>query len=108
MRRSRPTSSTWTTAADYLKEAINIDSGNSWWADGFEIALFYNAGNAYRETACRYLADALDTLTTMAATDPEGGGTFTATVNTLDWPTYLSPAEEQAQPVPGVLPRMGA
>ncbi len=51
------------TAADYLKEAINTDTGNSWWADGFEVALFYNAGNAYRETACRYLADALDTLT---------------------------------------------
>lgn len=86
------------TAASYLKEAVNADSGNTWWVDGFDIALFYNAGNAYRETACRYLADAMDELTTMAASD--GGGVFTATVNTLDWPTYLSLLRNTPSPFP--------
>ncbi len=85
-------------AADYLKLAENPDSGNTWWVDGFDIALFYNAGNTYRETACLYLADALDELTEMAALD--GGGVFTATVNTLDWPTYLATMRLSPSPFP--------
>jgi len=68
-------------AEDELKLAINPETGNSWWEDGFCISLFYNAGNIYRETLSIYMADALENL---------GTGQFSATVNTLDWPTYLS------------------
>jgi len=83
-------------AKSHLQNATNADTGNSWWEDGFDIALFYNSGNTYRETACNYLKAALDELTAMAEGDTDA--VFWGEVNTLDWPTYL--ALRQATPSP--------
>lgn len=85
-------------AKTYLEAAINPDTGNSWWVDGFSIALFYNAGNTYRETACLYIQEALADLTTMAAGDTDA--VFAGVVNTLDWPTYLAELRKSPSPFP--------
>jgi peptide/nickel transport system substrate-binding protein len=77
-----------TAAKEYLENATNEATTNSWWEDGFNIALFYNSGNTYRETACLYIEDALAQLTEMSA-DEGGTATFGAQVNTLDWAKYL-------------------
>lgn len=82
----------------YLQAAINPDTSTSYWDTGFSIALFYNSGNTYRETACRYLEDALDELTTMAAGDTDA--VFTASVNELAWPTYLAALRSAPSPFP--------
>lgn len=74
-----------------FKAAINSVTGNSWWDDGFTIALFYNAGNTYRETACVYMKQALETL---------NPGMFSATINPLDWPTYLANMRKSPGPFP--------
>ncbi len=63
-----------------FREAINPASGNSWWDDGFTIALIYNEGNGYRENFSLILESCLEGL------NPN----FHATVNALDWPTYLA------------------
>lgn len=85
-------------AKAFLEIAINEDTGHSWWEDGFSIALFYNAGNTYRETACNYLKAALEELTTMAAGDTDA--VFTGVVNTLDWPKYLELVRSSPSPFP--------
>ncbi|MDQ1372389.1 MAG: hypothetical protein QG582_1305 [Candidatus Thermoplasmatota archaeon] len=86
-------------AKAYLQLAENpAVPGQTYWDTGFSIALFYNAGNTYRETACLYLKDALDELTTMAAGDTDA--VFTGVVNTLDWPTYLSELRKSPSPFP--------
>jgi peptide/nickel transport system substrate-binding protein len=85
-------------AKTFLEAAMNEDTGNSWWEDGFSIALFYNSGNTYRETACNYIKAALDELTTLAAGDTDA--VFEAEVNTLDWPTYLSMLRAAPSPFP--------
>jgi len=63
-----------------LRAALNPQTGNSWWDDGFTIPLFYNAGNLARQTVCEMIAAALGSL---------GTGQLKATVNALDWPSYL-------------------
>ncbi|MGD9962768.1 MAG: ABC transporter substrate-binding protein [Thermoplasmata archaeon] len=86
-------------AKAYLQLAENPDApGQSYWDTGFSIALFYNAGNTYRETACLYIQDALDELTSMAAGDTDA--VFTGVVNTLDWPTYLAELRKSPSPFP--------
>jgi peptide/nickel transport system substrate-binding protein len=86
-------------AKGYLQLAQNPDvPGQTYWETGFSIALFYNAGNTYRETACLYLKDALDELTTMAAGDTDA--VFAGVVNTLDWPTYLAELRKSPSPFP--------
>ena len=71
-----------TAAAAEFQLATNINPANGlrWWQSGFTIPLFYNAGNLGRQTACELLKVSLESL---------GGGPKTATVNTLDWPSYL-------------------
>jgi len=77
------------TAARY--ELENATHGlSTWWTDGFTIALMYNAGNTYREAACQYLKASLEAL----------GSQFHATVNTLDWPTYLANLRKSPSPFP--------
>ena len=67
-----------------------LPSGHSYWTDGFTVALMYNAGNLYREAGCQYLKSAIETL----------GSKFHATVNTLDWPTYLRNLRMDPSPFP--------
>jgi peptide/nickel transport system substrate-binding protein len=50
----------------------------------------FNTGNAYREAACTYIKQALESL----------GSQFHATINALDWPTYLSNLYRTPSPFP--------
>jgi len=77
-------------AQQELELAINEDTGNSWYEDGFEIALIYNAGNIYRQTACELMEDALEDL----------GSQFTVNVVALDWPTFLNELRKAPAPFP--------
>jgi peptide/nickel transport system substrate-binding protein len=77
-------------ARQFLENATNVATGNSWWTDGFTVAFMYNAGNTYREAACQYMKEGLETL----------GSQFHATVNTLDWPTYLANQRKTPSPFP--------
>lgn len=74
-----------------LKLAINPATSNSWWDDGFSIAFFYNSGNSYRETACLYMKQALESM---------NPGSFHATVNSLQWATYLTELQKKPSPFP--------
>lgn len=71
-----------TAAAAEFQLATNTNPANglTWWASGFTIPMFYNSGNLGRQTACEMFKTSLESL---------AGGPKTATVNTLDWPTYL-------------------
>ena len=73
-----------------LKLAINPATSNSWWDDGFSTAFFYNTGNSYRETACLYMKQALESL----------GANFHATVNSLVWASYLTELQKKPSPFP--------
>ncbi len=70
-----------TKAAQELSLAINPDTGNSWLEDGFELILYYNAGNTVREGAAQMFATDLQSL---------APGKIVVTVNAMAWPTYLS------------------
>jgi len=59
---------------------VNPMTGGSWWDSGFTIPLFFNAGNMVRSATCNLIKGALESLNPL----------MTATVNALDWPTYLS------------------
>jgi peptide/nickel transport system substrate-binding protein len=85
-----------TMAMEYLQNATNAATGNSWWEDGFTIAFIYNAGNIVRETACQYLKNALESLNSMPGTH----GVFAATINALDWPSYLTAVQTSPSPLP--------
>jgi peptide/nickel transport system substrate-binding protein len=74
-----------------LKLAINPATTHSWWDDGFSIAFFFNQGNSYRETACLYMKEALESM---------NPGKFTATVNNLEWAAYLTELQKKPSPFP--------
>jgi peptide/nickel transport system substrate-binding protein len=79
-----------TKAQEYFEAAESTTPGVSWWDQGFTIALLYNAGNVYRETACQYMKDALETMNPL----------FHVEVHTLDWPTYLANLRSKPSPMP--------
>jgi peptide/nickel transport system substrate-binding protein len=85
-----------TMAKELLENATNPQTGNSWWEDGFNIAFIFNAGNLLRETACWYLKGSLESLNDM----PGAHGVFQATINALDWPTYLTLMRMSPSPLP--------
>lgn len=53
-----------TKSAYYLSQAIDNRTGQSYADEGFEIWLYYNAGNAVREAACEMFKASLESLTT--------------------------------------------
>lgn len=73
-----------------LELSINPTTGNSWWVDGFALPLFFNAGNTYRQAFCGGLRAALESL----------GTQFSASINALDWPTYLDLAFRNPSIIP--------
>ncbi len=88
-------------AKSFLQLALNgetTDPDDTYWDTGFSIALFYNSGNTYRETACMYLSEALSDLTDMAADDTDA--VFEGIVNELDWPSYLRELRKSPSPFP--------
>lgn len=75
-----------TAAAEYLKAAENPASPGDSYADtGFELTLFFNAGNLPRETACQLMKAGLESLKTQGLIN----GTIDIEVQALDWPVYL-------------------
>jgi peptide/nickel transport system substrate-binding protein len=85
-----------TKAMEYLQNATNPLTGHSWWTDGFTVAFIYNVGNSLRQTACNLMKQALDSLSSMPGTH----GTFQATINALDWPTYMALFAMRPCPLP--------
>jgi peptide/nickel transport system substrate-binding protein len=79
-----------TAAEQELKAAINPATGHTWWVDGFTVAFMYKAGNNYRQAACMYMKDSLESL----------GLQFHATINAFDWPTYLALLRLSPSPFP--------
>jgi peptide/nickel transport system substrate-binding protein len=73
-----------------LRLAPSDTPGQSWWDKGFTVAFMFNTGNAYREAACTYMKAALESL----------GSQFHATINALDWPTYLANLRKSPSPFP--------
>ncbi|QLH74038.1 MAG: ABC transporter substrate-binding protein [Methanomassiliicoccales archaeon] len=67
-------------AKQYLKSAINPNTGNSWYDDGFTITVFYNSGNTVRQGAAEILKAGLESI----------NSNIHVTVTQLAWPTYLS------------------
>ncbi|MBC7107624.1 MAG: PKD domain-containing protein [Methanomassiliicoccales archaeon] len=73
-----------TKAAYYLTQAIDPTTNKSWAEKGFEIVLYYNAGNTVREAACGLLKKGLESLSGREI----GGitiGTIKVKVEQLDW-----------------------
>jgi peptide/nickel transport system substrate-binding protein len=56
----------------------------TYWTDGFNITLYYNAGNTERREGCLLLKQGLEALDTQA-----GAGPISVTIAPLDWPSYL-------------------
>lgn len=54
-----------------------------YWTSGFNLTLYYNAGNGERQEGCRVLKEGLEALYLL------GAGPIAVTVKALDWPTYL-------------------
>jgi peptide/nickel transport system substrate-binding protein len=70
-----------TLATEYLQAAINPDTGNSWYEDGFTITAFYNSPNSVREGAANILKQGLESI---------NPGVITVNVQALSWTAYLS------------------
>jgi peptide/nickel transport system substrate-binding protein len=85
-----------TKAKELLENTTSTTPGQSWWQTGFTVALIYNAGNLVRETASQYLKQALESLNALPGTH----GVFAATINALDWPTYLANTALSPSPLP--------
>lgn len=83
-----------TKAKSELALAINPATGHSYLQDGFEITLFYNAGNNVRQEGCQLLKTALESLNGQS-----GVGQITVNVQALDWPVYLSASQHRGLPL---------
>src|SRR5207249_4887700 len=55
-----------------------------YWTSGFNITLYYNAGNTERRQGCLLLRQGLQALH-----DQLGAGPISVGVRALDWPAYL-------------------
>ncbi|MDD1765796.1 MAG: ABC transporter substrate-binding protein [Methanomassiliicoccales archaeon] len=78
-----------TKAADYLKIAQDPrHPGQTYAETGFTLNLFYNAGNLGRQAAGLMIQDGFTAMSKNATLGITG--TFTVTVNALDWPTFLN------------------
>ncbi len=68
-------------AVQFLENATNPATNDSYAEDGFHVILYYNAGNLVREAACQLLAQGLEGL--------DVPGEITVEFQALDWPSYL-------------------
>jgi len=76
--------------AEFKLAIANHTTMQTWWDKGFTIALMYNSGNLYRETACLYMKEALEALNSK----------FHATINPLAWNTYLTEKNRKPTSLP--------
>ena len=65
-----------------------------YWSSGFNLTLYYNAGNTERAQACRILAQGLEALPSR-----EGSGPIIVTVRGLDWPAYIGAIRTNSLPI---------
>ncbi len=65
-----------------------------YWTTGFNITLYYNAGNTERRQGCLVLRQGLEALH-----DQEGAGPIAVGVRALDWPTYLTTLRAKGLPI---------
>ena len=65
-----------------------------YWTTGFNITLYYNAGNTERRQGCLVLRQGLEALH-----DQEGAGPITVGVRALDWPAYLMTLRAKGLPI---------
>jgi peptide/nickel transport system substrate-binding protein len=65
-----------------------------YWTPGFNITLYYNAGNTERRQGCLVLRQGLEALH-----DQEGAGPITVGVQALDWPAYLTTLRAKGLPI---------
>jgi peptide/nickel transport system substrate-binding protein len=64
-----------------------------YWTTGFNITLYYNAGNTERQQGCLLLQGGLQAL------EGRGAGPIAVRVRTLDWPAYLSTFRARGLPI---------
>jgi peptide/nickel transport system substrate-binding protein len=79
---------------DLSKAAAELQN-TSYWATGFEITLYYNAGNTERREACLLLRKGLEALHTQKAAP----GPITVSVQGIDWPAYLRAFRANGLPI---------
>jgi peptide/nickel transport system substrate-binding protein len=75
-----------TKAAAELRQTL-------YWTTGFNITLYYNAGNTERLQGCLLLQGGLQAL------EAQGAGPIAVRVRTLDWPVYLSAFRARGLPI---------
>lgn len=68
-------------------------AGQSYWQTGFEITLYYNAGNDARQEASYLLQQGLTALNAM------GSGLIKVNTRPLDWPVYLDTLDAKSLPI---------
>jgi peptide/nickel transport system substrate-binding protein len=66
----------------------------SYWSSGFNITLYYNAGNTERRAGCLLLRQGLQALS-----DQFGAGRISVRVRALDWPSYLGSFRARGLPI---------
>jgi peptide/nickel transport system substrate-binding protein len=69
--------------------------GKSYWDTGFEVTLYYNAGNTQREQGCLLLKNGLEALNAQRVGLPP----ITVKVSALDWPVYLATLRGKGLPI---------
>ncbi len=78
-----------------LKLAPSPTPGQSYWDTGFEVTLYYNAGNTAREQGCLLLKTGLEALNAARPGLPP----IVVKVTALDWPVYLATLRAGALPI---------
>jgi peptide/nickel transport system substrate-binding protein len=78
---------------DLSKSAAELNM-TPYWAGGFNITLYYNAGNTERREGCLLLRKGLEALHTL-----RGAGPIQVTVQGIDWPAYLRAFRANGLPI---------
>lgn len=65
-----------------------------YWATGFNLTLYYNAGNTERRQGCLLLRQGLQALH-----DQKGAGPISIQIRSLDWPSYLATFRAKGLPL---------
>jgi peptide/nickel transport system substrate-binding protein len=78
---------------DLSKSAAELNM-TPYWTAGFNITLYYNAGNTERREGCLLLRKGLEALHTQ-----KGAGPIRVTVQGVDWPAYLRAFRAHGLPI---------
>jgi len=78
-----------------LDKAATELQATGYWNSGFNITLYYNAGNTIREKGSLLLKQGLEALHTQKSSP----GVFNVKVQALDWPVYLNTLQSKGLPI---------